>query len=238
MTHGNSGGYERILACPAEPGTPGAVRFRHPSGVGHPPTFFERLLMILFANEGGWLSPEDAKRLGDPSWRQGGTMMGITQATLNVLDPGKRAEDVDVPYAREFYQGWYWEPVRDLCRVSPPVAALVFDAGVQHGPSRAVKLLQSTCLPRDEVDGKVGPRTLGAVRQHGPVRALLDFSNKRRLFLVAWVLRDIDKRKGVGRDDLLYGVVKRVDTMEALGFQLLEEDCAFMKYGELYRPSW
>jgi lysozyme family protein len=204
--------------------------------VGHPPTFFERLLMILFANEGGWLSQEDAKRMGDPSWRQGGTMMGITQATLNTLDPGKRAEDVDAPYARAFYQGWYWEPVRELCTVSPPVAALVFDAGVQHGPAMAVKLLQRVVQSED--DGIMGPNTCRMVAAHGPVRTLLGFSHSRRALLVNWVLRDIDKREGVGRDEFLAGVVKRVDSMEALGFKLLEEDCAFMKYGELYRPSW
>ncbi len=200
--------------------------------------YFDRLLLALFANEGEWLSPEQARRLGDPSWSKGGTMMGVTQATLDLLDPGKRARDVDEEYAREFYRTWYWTPVRTLCLESPPVAGLVFDAGVQHGPDLAIKMLQQVVgVPRGDVDGRVGPQTRGYLGLHGPVRTILDFSARRRGLLVSWVLRDLDERKGYGRDELLAGVVKRVDKMEAMGFRLLLEDCAFIKYSDLYTPS-
>lgn len=199
--------------------------------------FFDRLLQALFVNEGEWLSPEEARRLGDPSWRKGGTMLGITQATLDLLDPGKRAEDVDEEYARGFYFSWYWAPIRRLCTVSPPVAGLVFDAGVQHGPDLAVKMLQQVVgVPRNHVDGKVGPETCGHVEKYGPVRTILGFSSRRRALLVNWVLRDLDDRPGIGRDELLAGVVKRVDKMEALGFTLLLEDAPFERYCDLYLP--
>jgi hypothetical protein len=52
------------------------------------------------------------------------------------------------------------------------------------------------------------------------------------------VLQNIDNRDGYGRDELLAGVMNRVDKVQALGFDLLNEDCPFTDFSELYRPRW
>jgi lysozyme family protein len=119
-----------------------------------------------WAGEGGWSKP----RPGDPN----PTMRGITLRTLQGLGSlGDLDQDGDVDvqdllrvddtFAAAIYAGVYWTPVAPVADVAPRLAVAVFDGAVQHGPHRAVILLQKAIAANP--DGVVGRLTLGLLRQ-------------------------------------------------------------------------
>jgi lysozyme family protein len=84
----------------------------------------------------------------------------------------------DIPdnHVEEIYKDMYWEVVRaddlpagvDLC---------VFDFGVNAGPVRSAKMLQS-CVDATE-DGVIGPKTLARVSEQDTEELIKLFSVKR-----------------------------------------------------------
>ena len=118
---------------------------------------FDRCLETVLRQEGGFV---DHPR--DPG---GATNMGITLATLRAFrDAEVTADDVrDLTRAeaREIYRARYWTPMR--CADLPAgLDLMVFDFGVNAGPSRAVRLLQR--VAGVSADGSIGPITLAAAR--------------------------------------------------------------------------
>lgn len=118
---------------------------------------FEDLIGPLLVREGGY-----SNRSSD---RGGATNLGITQKTLdrwNVTSKSQYAGTVrDVrgltaAVATAIYLEMYWNAA-GCQRVPPRVREIHFDAAVQHGPNRAVMILQQAAGAK--VDGDFGPYT-------------------------------------------------------------------------------
>lgn len=134
---------------------------------------FERCQAITEAWEGGW---SDHAR--DPG---GKTMYGITQATLSAWlgRPASASEirNLSKDQARQIYRKNYWDRVSGD-ELPPGVDLCVYDFGVNSGPSRAAKSLQSALGLK--ADGWVGDVTLSEVRNTDR-RELIDTLCDRRL---------------------------------------------------------
>jgi lysozyme family protein len=119
------------------------------------PGIFARSLSHVLAHEGGYVDHPD-----DPG---GATHFGVTLATLQAWR-GRAVTKADVraltkAEAGEIYKARYWDACR--CDELPgPVAFIVFDAAVNHGVSRAVRILQEALGV--VADGRIGPETLRA----------------------------------------------------------------------------
>jgi lysozyme family protein len=121
---------------------------------------FDACLEFTLAEEGGYSNHPTEPRLA--------TNHGITLARLRrfLRDPGLEPDDIrHVPCAtvRALYMTDFWNRTR--CDALPPgIDLLVFDHAVNAGPDRAGRALQLACgQKRAEVDGAVGPDTLGCV---------------------------------------------------------------------------
>jgi len=127
---------------------------------------FHACLAEVFGQEGGF-----ADHPQDPG---GATMMGITRATLSDWR-GYQVSEAEVraltrAEAEAIYRARYWGPLR--CDELPRgVDLMVFDFGVNAGPARSARLLQTALGVA--ADGIIGPVTLAAAR-HADVPALLE----------------------------------------------------------------
>ncbi len=193
-----------------------------------PATGFDRVLNITLQNEGGYVSAEQAKAIGDDGKA---TNLGITQVTLDRLGfKTLKARDVTASIARGIYFDYYWAlpfGARSLVRLAPAAALAVFDAGVQHDPRLAIRMFQAAAGA--EPDGFAGPLTRGDATMTGIAKVLVNFHRRRRRLVVRWVLRRLDKRKA-----LLFGMVERVDRMEHASLQWLAEDMGEEPFGDLF----
>ncbi|MGP9822586.1 glycoside hydrolase family 108 protein [Salinarimonas sp. NSM] len=117
---------------------------------------FDACVTIVLQLEGGYVD--------DPRDPGGATNMGITLSTLRDWrkDPSLGPDDVKAlteTEAKAIYRASYWNPMQ--CDGLPAGVDLsVFDFGVNAGPSRSVKLLES--LVGTTQDGVMGPQTLAA----------------------------------------------------------------------------
>lgn len=193
-----------------------------------PATVFDRVLNITLQNEGGYVSAEQAKAIGDDGEA---TNLGITQVTLERLGyVGLNAKDVTPSLARGIYFDHYWAlpyGARSLVELAPAVALAVFDAGVQHDPRLAIRMFQTSAGA--EPDGFAGPLTRQDANTLGIARVLVDFHSARRNLVLRWVLR-----RPVKRMQLLAGLVTRVDRMEHASLQWLAEDIGAKPFGDLF----
>lgn len=112
-------------------------------------------LVMIFGEEGGYLSPEEAERQGDPG---GETKYGISKRQY----PHLNIKELTIEQAAEIYRSDYWIPVKGD-ELPWPLCLYVFDAAVNQGVEAAVGLLQKTLnLKRD---GILGPVTLEAAKR-------------------------------------------------------------------------
>jgi lysozyme family protein len=121
---------------------------------------FDACLEFTLAEEGGYSDHPTEPRLA--------TNHGITLARLRrfIRDPGLGRDDIrHIPCAtvRALYLTDFWNRTR--CDALPSgIDLMVFDHAVNAGPDRAGRALQLACgHRRAEVDGAVGPDTLGRV---------------------------------------------------------------------------
>lgn len=133
-------------------------------------------LARVLAHEGG--SVDDRR---DPGGR---TSKGVTQRVYDAWRRGNSQPRRDVfriamSEVRAIYTEQYWNRVRaDTLPCGLDYA--VFDAAVNSGPVQAVKWLQRA-LGGIAVDGVVGQVTLGAVRAHTDIPALIAAMCARRM---------------------------------------------------------
>lgn len=128
--------------------------------------------------EGGYVNdPADAggetykgiARNYHPDWKGWPIIDGLKQAP-DFRAELKIMEATLQPFVESFYKSEFWDKVKGDDITDQAIAAELFDTGVNFGISRAVKMAQeavklSTDLNID-VDGKIGPATVGAINSH------------------------------------------------------------------------
>ena len=136
---------------------------------------FDLAVALTFGLEGnGELSvdPDD-----DGNWTGGrkgvgvlrGTRWGFSAAAFPLLD----IEHLDKAHAVGLAFATYWMPAK--CASAPnQLAVLLFDAAFQHGPTKAIRMLQRSLSVRD--DGVFGDVTMKEVAQlHGATPSAFDY---------------------------------------------------------------
>jgi lysozyme family protein len=163
---------------------------------------FDKILKKTMKWEGGFVN--------DVHDRGGATKYGITLGTIQALN-----EDIDqdgrvdindihkltIKQASSIYERVYF--MRPKFHLLPQtIQPVVFDMGVNHGPSRAVKILQKVIntagITTIEVDGGIGPITIRAADHtnarmgHFFINALCD---ERQNFYDAIVANDPSQKR-------------------------------------------
>ncbi len=122
---------------------------------------FDRALALVLDLEGGFVA--------DPRDPGGATKYGITRATL-ARARGRPASVADVKAltrqeAGAIYRRSYWAQVGGDA-LPPGLDLAIFDFGVNSGPARAIKALQSALGVA--ADGRLGPATRAAIAACDP----------------------------------------------------------------------
>jgi len=116
---------------------------------------YDKCLKTILHHEGGYVNHPK-----DPG---GETNLGVTKRVYQEHGGTKDMKDLLVEDVAPIYKKGYWDRMKgddlpgglDLC---------VFDFGVNAGPSRAAKFLQS--MIGTTVDGGIGPNTLAKVEEY------------------------------------------------------------------------
>jgi len=137
-------------------------------------SFIPALTHVL-KHEGGYVNHRS-----DPG---GATNYGITRDTLaewrdRHVTP-QEVEHLTKDEAAEIYKANYWDAAK--CGSMPEgIALIVFDGAVNHGVSRSSKFLQRAL--NVAADGKVGPKTLGAIEGLDAVDLIVEIAAQRMRF--------------------------------------------------------
>ena len=137
----------------------------------------------MLASEGGFTDDERDNGNKLPDGRKGSTMLGVTQFNWEqhighqvTHDDMRKLTPADV---EPLYKKKYWDVVR-ADELPSGIDYLVFDMGVNAGPGRSIKLLQTAVgVP---ADGGFGPMTMAAVQAADPVKLIEDFSQAKEEF--------------------------------------------------------
>lgn len=168
---------------------------------------FIRALDIVLKSEGGY-SDHKADRGGK-------TMYGITQSTFNMwltkhASTLRPVQSITKSEMQQIYKQEYW--TKASCQyMTENLAICHFDAAVNHGVSRAAKLLQKAVNVAE--DGVIGQKTLDAVQsipENIVIRAYLDARDdffhqivardpSQSVFLKGWLnrLENLEKELGI-----------------------------------------
>src|SRR5574343_945709 len=123
---------------------------------------FSNCLRVTLAYEGGW-----ADHPRDPG---GATMRGITIARYRAYKGRTVTKDelrnISMVEVEDIYRTGYWRPVWGD-KLPKGLDLVLFDYGVNSGPSRAVKEIQR--IVGVQPDGVMGAFTLEAIKQRGTI---------------------------------------------------------------------
>jgi len=140
---------------------------------------FDTCLAFTLRAEGGYVD--------DPVDPGGATNMGITLATFRQwsddaeLGP-PQIQDMTERTARAIYRSLYWNPLR-ADALPAGVDLSVFDMGVNAGIWRSARLLQRAIgFTGEEVDGCIGPETLGAAAKCDPRSLVNDLADHQTAY--------------------------------------------------------
>ena len=150
---------------------------------------FAEAVAFVLEREGGFVH--------DPVDRGGATKYGITQATLR-RTRGTAVTVADVRALRiseavRIYERDYWQASGAAAIGDDRVALCVFDAAVNHGPVRAVKLLQSALGVT--ADGIIGPASRAALDAADPAQVCARYLKARAAFFRQIVAGDATQQK-------------------------------------------
>lgn len=139
---------------------------------------FHRSFEALIGHEGGY-STDPADRGNWTSGKIGvgelkGTKYGIAAHEFPDLD----IKGLTLAQAKQIYFDRYWKAVRGD-ELPEPIAFEAFDMAVNHGPTKAIELMQSALGVRS--DGVIGPVTLAAAKKAEPARFIAHV-NAERIF--------------------------------------------------------
>lgn len=156
---------------------------------------FAKALPVILKSEGGFVDHRLDKGHA--------TNKGITTAVYNAWrksqgQPPRSVKDIGDVEVEAIYRSKYWDEAR--CDDLPwPVSLIHFDSSVQHGVTRANKLLQKVLGVTP--DGIIGPRTIEAAKDRSGIPtayqwARLDYyarivqaNPSQSVFIVGWVAR-------------------------------------------------
>ena len=132
---------------------------------------FKECLNLVLKSEGGWVHHES-----DPG---GETNLGVTKRVWEeyVGHPVESLKKLTKEDVAPLYEQKYWRPCYG--EVLPRgLDLLSFSMGVNAGPGRSVKLLQSAigCVP----DGIIGPKTRELILASNSATLIAQFSEARR----------------------------------------------------------
>jgi lysozyme family protein len=131
-------------------------------------TAWERGIKLILDYEGGYVN--------DPNDPGGETKYGICKASY----PSEDIRNLTLERAQEIYKRDYWD--RAMCDQLPEKLAIeVFDCAVNQGVVIAIRLLQVTL--HQEVDGVLGPKTLGAAQRAGDIGAWLYLLQRAKRYM-------------------------------------------------------
>jgi lysozyme family protein len=140
---------------------------------------FDACLAFTLREEGGYVD--------DPADPGGATNMGITLATYRQWsdDPelgSTQVQDMTARTAKAIYRSLYWNPLRaDGLPIGVDLS--VFDMGVNAGIWRSARLLQRVLgFTEEEVDGSIGPETLGAAAKCDPRTLVADLAERQAAY--------------------------------------------------------
>ena len=135
---------------------------------------FDNAFDLLIGNEGGYVNnPKDPG--GETNW-------GITRAVA--VDNGYAGSMKSMPKetAKQIYKKMYWDELQ-CDQLGFVVAFQLFDAGVNHGNSQAVKFLQRALSVAD--DGVIGAKTIAATNSLDDLQIVMLFNAERIEFYAA-----------------------------------------------------
>jgi len=132
---------------------------------------FQECLDLVLKAEGGWVN--------HPSDPGGETNLGVTKRVWEeyVGHPVESLKKLTKEDVAPLYEQKYWRPCYG--EVLPRgLDFVVFSMGVNAGPGRSIKLLQSAigCVP----DGVIGPATRGLISDSNSATLIAKFSETRR----------------------------------------------------------
>ena len=135
---------------------------------------FDKAFELLIGNEGGYVNNQK-----DPG---GETNWGITKAVAVANGYAGDMRTMPKETAKSIYKKWYWDKLQ--CDQLPFVVAFqLFDAGVNHGNSQAVKFLQRALSVAD--DGVIGAKTIAATNSLDDLQIVMLFNAERIEFYAA-----------------------------------------------------
>jgi lysozyme family protein len=132
---------------------------------------FQECLELVLKSEGGWVN--------HPSDPGGETNLGVTKRVWEeyVGHPVESLKKLTKEDVAPLYEQKYWRPCYG--EVLPRgLDFVVFSMGINAGPGRSIKLLQSSigCVP----DGVIGPKTRGLISDSNCAALISKFSEARR----------------------------------------------------------
>lgn len=136
----------------------------------------------VLTSEGGYVNHPDDD--GGP------TNKGITLSTFRrYIKPKATISDLrnlTTAQAIDVYRQQYWNAVR-ADELPSGIDYAVFDFGVNSGPTRAIRFMQSSLqalgLYDGGIDGKIGPKTLNGIRAVDPAKFINFYCDARLEYL-------------------------------------------------------
>ena len=129
---------------------------------------FDKAFELLIGNEGGYVNNQK-----DPG---GETNWGITKTVAVANGYAGDMRTMPKETAKGIYKKMYWDRLQ--CDQLPFVVAFqLFDAGVNHGNSQAVKFLQRALSVAD--DGVIGAKTIAATNSLDDLQIVMLFNAER-----------------------------------------------------------
>ena len=166
---------------------------------------FQKCLDLVLQSEGGWV---DGNKIGDLG---GETNLGVTKKVWQewVGHDVKTMKDLTHADVAPMYRAKYWMACY-APQLKTGVDYCLFDAAVNMGPGRAVKLLQESigCVP----DGVIGPRTMQLIDQKNAQDVVQAYSNRKTSFY-----------ESLNKPQFIKGWLKRVEDVKLNALNMIGE---------------
>ena len=136
---------------------------------------FSKCLEVILHHEGGYVNHPK-----DPG---GETNLGVTKRVYEEFGGTKDMKDLTQEDVEPIYEKNYWDKLK--CDDMPDgLDLMLFDFGVNAGPGRAAKYLQT--MIGTVADGGIGPNTLAKVaeyvEEHGLAKAIDNYQEARQSY--------------------------------------------------------